>query len=779
MFSSIACSETFSPAIPFFTCKHHEQRIPFTLVCDHRDDCCDASDEDFCHFPACSRKTDITCGNEKQCIARHQRCDKVAHCVDKSDEDKCGNIIREGDISSNTLEPFAVVDFTGLGNFTVKSWNDTTCPETHFQCPPDGYCMPVYVRCNEVNDCPGKEDEIDCDHYTCPGFYRCRDSKICLHHDHLCDGVFHCPQRDDELLCNFTCPENCTCYGHAFICTAHFSADQYGELRYLSAPHTGMALSNVSSNRFLIHLELQFCGIFEIGKLDLPNLQYLDLSYNYLENITSTDLSQLHNLRVVSFAFNFLLITDSLFDGQETFSNLYDVNFAGAYFQEHGNPFSSNFPNLIKLNLSLTKHASSFRFPKELRKLDLRKCSKLTFTRDELEGFPKLEYLYTDNYELCCKTISLQKVDPENCHAPKDELSSCDALLSSEEYRVFLAVYAGMALFGNLGSFSYRVFFEKEAVKMGFDVFVAHLCVADFMMGVYLAIIGVADRAYYGNYLWEHTTWKQSVACKVAGFLSLLSSEVSAFLICLITLERYLVISFPHKNLRFSRWLAHVACFNMWIIGVLLAAVPLFPKFEHWKFYSQSGVCIPLPITRRDFPGKDYVFGIMIVFNFILFILIAIGQLLIYLAIRSKSVSAGRSSNKSKEMAVARRLLAVVMTNFLCWFPIGLLGILARCGVPIPGEVNVAMAIFVLPFNSALNPFLYTFSLLMERRRKAPRNQTARPSSLQSTQSQDTQMVLRSKTLDEDEAWKLFIQLVEDGVLSLDRVRDHVNDTGN
>nr|KAG5712202.1 hypothetical protein BaRGS_014552 [Batillaria attramentaria] len=33
-----------------------------------------------------------------------------------------------------------------------------------------GYCLPVYLRCNGVYDCPGLEDERDCDKYACPGF---------------------------------------------------------------------------------------------------------------------------------------------------------------------------------------------------------------------------------------------------------------------------------------------------------------------------------------------------------------------------------------------------------------------------------------------------------------------------------------------------------------------------------------------------------------------------------------------------------------------------------
>nr|KAG5710408.1 hypothetical protein BaRGS_022226 [Batillaria attramentaria] len=82
-------------------------------------------------------------------------------------------------------------------------------------------------------------------------------------------------------------------------------------------------------------------------------------------------------------------------------------------------------------------------------------------------------------------------------------------------------------------------------------------------------------------------------------------------------------------------------------------------------------------------------------------------------------MAASNTTVKPQDLSIARRLVTVVLSDFFCWFPIGLMGLLASHGVPLPGEVNVATAIFVLPVNSALNPFLYTFSVFMERRRKA------------------------------------------------------------
>ena len=68
---------------------------------------------------------------------------------------------------------------------------------------------------------------------------------------------------------------------------------------------------------------------------------------------------------------------------------------------------------------------------------------------------------------------------------------------------------------------------------------------------------------------------------------------------------------------------------------------------------------------------------------------------------------------------MARRLITIAVSDFLCWFPMGVLGVLSFNDVVIPDELNVAVAIFILPINSAFNPFLYTLNILIEKRQKA------------------------------------------------------------
>jgi hypothetical protein len=206
--------------------------------------------------------------------------------------------------------------------------------------------------------------------------------------------------------------------------------------------------------------------------------------------------------------------------------------------------------------------------------------------------------------------------------------------------------------------------------------------------------------------------------CTAAGFLSLLSCEVSALTILLITLDRFIVLRFPFSTMRFNKTSAAFTSVATWIIGLTLAAVPLLPVTSHWEFYSQSGICIPLPVTRRKFAGQAYSTGIVILLNLVLFILIAGGQAFIYWSVQQNAM-ATHTTRKSHDVTVARRLITVAVTDFLCWFPIGLCGILAWSGVAIPGEVSVTMAILVLPINAALNTFLYTFNVIMEKHKKA------------------------------------------------------------
>ena len=63
--TSVSCPAPLTPLPPSFTCNNGVQHVPYTLVCDHRSDCSDRSDERFCVFTPCNVTSQFQCRNKE------------------------------------------------------------------------------------------------------------------------------------------------------------------------------------------------------------------------------------------------------------------------------------------------------------------------------------------------------------------------------------------------------------------------------------------------------------------------------------------------------------------------------------------------------------------------------------------------------------------------------------------------------------------------------------------------------------------------------------------
>ena len=553
---------------------------------------------------------------------------------------------------------------------------------------------------------------------------RCYRSKMCLHASYMCDGVYHCPRRDDELFCaNATCPEQCTCHGLAFTCRQPFPAHEYLTLRYLQARRSKMTLESVAENTMLVYLNLADCQIVSVGNASLPNIKALDFSDNKLSAIPHNILDACPNLRALLLSNNPLSAGVSRgFNSYTKYTTIQTLDLSYIHIPVLNHDLVSMFPEARQMNFSGcgtdSVSGEGFRSVSKLQTLDMKGCPLSTIDKHILQGLYHLRTVYADNFRLCCTASLVESFDIRKCHAPKNEVSSCANLLQSNLYRVALTLFCILTLVGNILCSVFRLLPSKRGSSQAFSVFVLHLCMSDFLMGVYLALIGITDWRHRDRYVWEDTAWRNSAGCRLAGFLALLSCEVSAFLICLITIDRFLAVRFPLSFVHFSGFHAQLASCVSWATGLALAMVPLLPHVAHWHFYSQTGICVPLPVTRAQFAGHRYSFAVMIILNFILFLVTVIGQAAIYMSIKANTLVGSKAGQHSQGIDIARRLFTIAVTDFLCWFPIGCLGLLSSGGIPVSGEVNVAMGILVMPLNSAINPFLYSLNVILEKRRK-------------------------------------------------------------
>merc|ERR1719367_1838777 len=225
---------------------------------------------------------------------------------------------------------------------------------------------------------------------------------------------------------------------------------------------------------------------------------------------------------------------------------------------------------------------------------------------------------------------------------------------------------------------------------------VCNLAMADFFMGLYLGFLAIVDAATLGEFRKYAIQWQLSAGCQAAGFLGVLSSELSVFTLAVITLERnYAITHAMHLNKRLSlKHAAYIMCCG-WIFALIMATMPLIGISDYRKF----AVC--LPFETEGAVSKGYVIFLMVINGVAFFILMGC-YLKMYCAIR------GSQAWNSNDSRIAKRMALLVFTDFICWAPIAFFALTAAGGVHLINlEQAKVFTIFILPLNSCCNPFLY------------------------------------------------------------------------
>ena len=440
------------------------------------------------------------------------------------------------------------------------------------------------------------------------------------------------------------------------------------------------AMSNNTNLPFLSLLNMSSCGITDIPLFffdSMKNLLTLDLRYNNLQIMKAKLFLNQIKLSTLHLAGNseLLLIESRAFEGLLALRHFVLAN---AYI---GLISKNAFQYLSFETLDLSHNTIGFIEDQAFESLSvgniyLNETFIHSFSEGIFAGLEVAKNLVTEKFKFCC--IRPVNLPEENCFPQKDEFSSCSDLMRNAALRSLLWIIGIFSLFGNMASVFYRFMYDRERLKLGYGVFVTNLAISDFLMGVYMIIIAFADLAFRGTYIYNDESWRSSFWCKLAGFLVTASSEASVLFICLITIDRLLVIKYPFGQVRFNTKISVFASIMVWFIVILIAVLPfVITSYFKGAFYSKSGVCLALPLTRDRPPGWAYSITVFIVFNFLTFLGIAFGQWMVYSTINSQRDQLQmRSTARRNDLRVARNLLLVASTDFLCWFPVGILGTL-------------------------------------------------------------------------------------------------------
>lgn len=284
-----------------------------------------------------------------------------------------------------------------------------------------------------------------------------------------------------------------------------------------------------------------------------------------------------------------------------------------------------------------------------------------------------------------------------NCTPENDAFNPCGDLLGSYALRICSWFVLVFAIFGN----SFKLFvllLSKRKISIA-KILMCNLAFANLCMGVFLLMVASADLYSLDEYQNFAIQWQYRSGCKIAGFVSIFSTELAVFVLTIITVERYFTIVHPlkldkHLNTKQVIILMGVG----WGFALTMAVLPFF------KVSSYQKVAICLPFEVQSAVSKAYVTFLLATNGLaFLFVLFCYGRMYCSLGGSGPGASVNRVESR-----VAKRMAMLVITNFACWFPIALVSLIAIYGKTL---IDVPAAqfflVFVYPINSFTNPYLY------------------------------------------------------------------------
>ena len=301
------------------------------------------------------------------------------------------------------------------------------------------------------------------------------------------------------------------------------------------------------------------------------------------------------------------------------------------------------------------------------------------------------------------------------CYPHSDPMTPCEDLLGSWVLRILIWFVFIVTLFGNGVVLTVILASPKPARGFGPHVrdrkipqfFISQLAVADIGIGIYLGFLAVVDLKTFGKqeFYQQALSWQYGPGCLAAGFIAILSSELSVYILVIVTLERLYVHIYGMRHIKTQMCNAVIVILIGWAFATTCAVLPLVG----YNSYTSVAICLPFDVISTK--GRFYI-AILAGINLIAFCLLAGCNMYILCSVRTRSTNTTASDAK-----LFRMVFILIFVDFLCWAPLVVVSIAAVFRQDLI-NTNAAkwFAVLVLPINACANPFLY--ALLTEKFRQ-------------------------------------------------------------
>ena len=588
--------------------------------------------------------------------------------------------------------------------------------------------------------------------------FRCRGENRCIWQEQVCDGIYDCPMsHDDELLCTnliLRCPDGCHCLGQALDCSSRNLSDyminrKLGEREILRHGNLELKVNKrvravLLSENHISRFPEAIAVLFDVYRLNMsrnemtsiggdilqPALRELYLHENNIVFIEGSPFSKVNNLiiltlygnRIASLSANNFYGLDKLpildLSYQIISESLPSNAFHGLH-SAHTINVSHNIIDTLNDHAFMNKmDGKNYSFDK-LKYFDISHNELGDANPQVFEELGTTVALFTDRYKWCCFAVNVRRCEPQ-----PDEFSSCTHLIASRTMHLFVWGMGVLSFFGNLIILQQRIKHERETT---ISIMVQHLAFSDMMMGAYLLIIAGADSWYKNVFILYTDAWLDNPVCKVAAFLYQTSAEMSLFIMVILVCDRMYAMlpgcNAHGMNLKSAKALAALG----WIASAILGMLPYLQlNYFANATKSETAICIMFNLTYgRRISTWEYFLCIFIIYNMFCVVLMGVGYTLVTKSVHrglgvwtDNTVLTEEMTEEEKEtelqyrrneVLISKRLFLVVATNVALWLPVVMITAFAMLNVYIDPITSAWVTICVVPLNSVLNPFLFSF----------------------------------------------------------------------
>lgn len=613
----------------------------------------------------CAKNGKLSCQNENRCYEVHQIC------VYKLDTCRFLTPCKQG------------------GH--MEDCKQFTC-NAMFKCP-NFYCIPWQNICDGRWDCPQGLDETlnQCPRSReCRFLYKCQGSGVCLHLMSICDGACDCPAKDDEFSCalkDAKCPDVCSCLVFAIHCknTLLF----WTQLELIFFFHA-IFMQNVTfsamypnpKNILILDVKYSIFPQWCVLSCKMISVLHIILRNNSLETVEESCFSQAVSVKLIRLDENKIsYIQHDVFPES---ANLTCLNLSA-------NPIVSLEPCVLK-SLSMVTVLSVHNF------------SLLEVDENPLDS-TLIVILDTDSYVLCCFSSVGTK-----CTQHLPWFVSCFHLLHSEG--VGIAFWTVSALIFSLALLS--MVMQMRSHRMGLEktgaygLQVASVNTLDISFSLCHFTFATADFHHRDVFAAHADKWKSSTLCFTLHTILFSYSVLSPVLLCFMSLSRLMVVVHPvdsdFKRTSFVR--KYVISFIV-VICVLATATTVLL----WGIAGKvpNALCMPFSDPLDSVVLVQILAWIMLLLKSFAVVGIAVmyGILVKELKKSQNKVKEGRSKQTSN-VPLYCQLICMVIVDFLCWVPSGIVYIVALLMEQYTPTVIAYTFLTGETLNSIVNPTIFT-----------------------------------------------------------------------